>query len=102
LAGFEKQYSCIYKKAGPGHDPKETQANRYMGYLLLPSHLLLAAVKGIDLTVWSNLYHMREQFQVTISALKIRLEQLKLVYVGPDGKVYPSRQEYAGQQRLTP
>ncbi len=102
LAGFEKVYSCLYKKAGPGYGPKETQANRYMGYLLLPSNLVSSAAMGIDLTVWASLYKLREAFQVTISALKIRLEQLGLVYVASDGTLYPSRQEYAGQQRLSP
>ena len=71
-----------------------------MGFLLMPSHVLLEAVREVDLLSWPMLYELRDRFQVTITALKVRLERLGLLYVTGDGKLYPSRQEYEGQIRL--
>ena len=71
-----------------------------MGFLLMPSSLLWEAIRDVELTNWTNLYRLRELFQVTISALKIRLERLDVLYVARDGQLYPSSQEYHGQTRL--
>ena len=71
-----------------------------MSFLLMPSSLLWDAVRDVDLTSWPNLYRLRELFQVTISALTIRLERLGVLYVATDGQLYPSLQEYHGQTRL--
>ena len=66
----------------------------------MPSHALSEAVQTADLLSWPGLYHLRDRFQVTITALKIRLERLGLLYVAADGQLFPSRQEYDGQMRL--
>ena len=66
----------------------------------MPSYLLLEAIHDVELTSWPNLYKLRELFQVTISALTIRLERLGVFYVATDGQLYPSLQEYHGQTRL--
>ena len=71
-----------------------------MGFLLMPSNPLMEAVKDVDLLSWPVLYGLRDRFQVTITALKVRLERLGLLYVTEDGELYPSRQEYEGQMRL--
>ena len=71
-----------------------------MGFLLMPSSLLWEAIRDVEITNWPNLYGLRELFQVTISALKIRLERLGVLYVATDGQLYPSLQEYHGQTRL--
>ena len=97
---FEREFSCLYRR-GPGQGPREVQAHKFMGFLLMPTHLLLEAVREVDLLSWPTLYGLRKQFDVTISALKVRLERLALLYVAPDGELYPSRQEYDGQRRLT-
>ena len=93
-------FSCLYRSSGPGHDLREVQAHRFMGFLLMPANLLMEAVKDVDLLSWSMLYGLRDRFQVTITALKVRLERLGLLYVTEDGDLYPSRQEYEGQMRL--
>ena len=67
----------------------------------MPSHVLLEAVREVDLLSWPALYDLREQFQVTITALKVRLERLGILYVTEEGRLYPSRQEYEGQIRLS-
>ena len=100
LPSFERDFSCLYRSSGPGQEPREVQAHKFMAFLLMPSDMLLQAVRGADLTSWPHLYGLRGQFQVTITALIVRLERLGLLYVTEDGNLYPSRQEYEGQLRL--
>ena len=100
LPGFEHYVKCLYQASGPGQDRRELQAHRFMGFLLMPSPILLEAARDVDLQSWPTLYKLRDLFQVTISALTIRLERLGLVYVTEEGNLYPSRQEYEGQMRL--
>ena len=94
------KFDCLYQEATSTQGPKETQAHRFMGFLLMPSHLLTEATRDVDLTSWTNLYSLRQLFQVTISALTIRLERLGVLYVASDGQLYPSLQEYHGQRRM--
>ncbi len=100
LPNLGRDFSCLYRSSGPGQDPREIQAHRFMGFLLMPSGLLKEAIEGVDLLSWPTLYGLRERFQVTISALKVRLERMGLLYVTDEGELYPSRQEYEGQMRL--
>ena len=100
LPGFEHYMKCLYQASGPGQNPRELQAHRFMGFLLMPSPILLEAARDVNLQSWPTLYKLRDLFQVTISALTIRLERLGLVYVTEEGNLYPSRQEYEGQMRL--
>ena len=100
LPQFEQVYECLYQESTCTRGPKETQAHRFMGFLLMPSGLLREAIHDVELTNWVNLYKLRELFKVTISALRIRLERLGVLYVASDGQLYPSEQEYHGQTRL--
>lgn len=100
LPGLAPPDGCVYLGSGPGSSPHETEANRYMGYLLMPHAAIIAEVQQADLTDWPTLYRLRDHFQVTITALRIRLERLGLLYVASDGQLYPSLQEYRGQLRL--
>lgn len=99
--GLEPPDGCLYRPDEPKNDPRETQAHRFMGYLLMPSALVRDAAEGMDLMQWPELYRLRDLFQVTISVLTIRLAQLGRLYVGPDGTLHRSRAEYRGQRRLT-
>ena len=100
LPNLDQVYEYLYQEATSTQGSKETQAHRFMGFLLMPSGLLWEAIRDADLTSWTNLYRLRELFQVTISALTIRLERLGVLYVAKDGQLYPSLQEYHGQTRL--
>ena len=100
LPSFERDFSCLYRSSGPGQASREIQAHKFMAFLLMPSDMLLQAVRGADLTSWPHLYGLRDQLQVTITALSVRLERLGLLYVTEDGHLYPSRQEYEGQLRF--
>ena len=100
LATLERDFSCLYRSSGPSQDLREVQAHRFMGFLLMPTEMLRDAVKDVELLRWPVLYELRDRFQVTITALKVRLERLGLLYVTEDGDLYPSRREYEGQMRL--
>jgi hypothetical protein len=66
----------------------------------MPSRLLLPAIEDVDLLRWPNLYRLRDKFSVSITALKIRLENLGLIYVDPDGGLHRSKAEADGQLPL--
>lgn len=76
------------------------QVNEYASALLMPRDLLIPAVEGLDLTSWPVLYRLRDAFQVSISALRVRLQKLDLIYVTDDGEIHRSAAEYHGQGRL--
>jgi hypothetical protein len=82
--------------------PDEARSvNRYAGAILMPRAIIIAEAKNIDCTQWRNLYRLAERFGVSISALRVRLEQFNLVYVDQENsRLYASREEAMGQTRL--
>ena len=82
-------------------EPDESRAvNRYAGAILMPRDLIKNAALRIDRTSWPHLYRLTERFGVTISALRVRLEQLNLLSIR-DGQLYESREAAMGQRRFT-
>lgn len=78
--------------------PDEARAvNRYAAALSMPAARLRAAARAVDRSHWGNLYPLAERFGVTITALRVRLEQLDLLYVAADGRLYASRDQANGQ-----
>ena len=100
LPRFDKEFACLFRGSGLGQDLKESQAHKFMGFLLMPFRLLKEAVRDVDLLNWSNIYCLRDLFGVTVTALTVRLTKLNLLYVADGGLLYPSRQEFNGQIRL--
>lgn len=100
LPDLDPGAKCLYRSSGPGGGLRERQAHRFMGYLLMPTDMLLESIRGEELTSWSTLYRLRNEFQVTITALTVRLSRLNLLHVTEDGDLYPSREEYEGQLRI--
>jgi Zn-dependent peptidase ImmA (M78 family) len=92
-----KGYLC--RETGSQKDAREAQADRFAGYLLLPEHLLLPAIEGVNLLNWTSLYRLRDRFAVSISALTIRLSALGLLYIA-DKSLYRSEAEALGMQRM--
>lgn len=82
--------------------PDEARSvNRYAAAILMPRAMIIEEAKKIDRTLWPNLYRLAERFQVTISALCVRLEQLNLLYVDQRTRTpYPSRDAAQGQSSL--
>lgn len=67
----------------------------------MPKALLREEALKIDRTKWSNLYRLAEKFGVSISALRVRLEQLDLLRIGNDNILYESRDKAVGQGTLS-
>ena len=76
---------------------RELQAERFAAYILMPQDLMREACADMDLYHWPNLYRLKEQFHVTITALTNRLKELHLVTVTPDGKLVPYQDKLATQ-----
>jgi Zn-dependent peptidase ImmA (M78 family) len=67
--------------------------------ILMPKAIIAGAINQIKETrqvVFPDLYKLRDQFEVSISALVNRVNQLGILYA-VDNKVYSSKAEATGQ-----
>lgn len=82
-------------------EPDEARAvNRYAAAVSMPKALLREEALKTDRTKWPNLYRLKDRFEVTISAMCVRLQQLDLLYIGKDKKLFESRDHANGQLGL--
>ncbi len=99
LPGFETSGELVVY-----HDSRwnEENAARFMSYLLMPREFLTPIIQNLDQSLqdWQTVYRLREKFDVTISAMRIRLERLGLLHMDEEGKLYHSRESFAGQMGL--
>jgi hypothetical protein len=83
-------------------DPDEARAvNRYASAISMPKEMLREEALQVDRTQWRNLYYLAEKFEVTISALTVRLSQLNLLHVKKNGdrtELYESVEDAMGQR----
>jgi Zn-dependent peptidase ImmA (M78 family) len=101
LLSFPEGQDVLRDLKSRADDPDEARAvNRYAAAILMPKDLLRAEVGKIDRTRWSNLYKIAERFEVTISALKVRLHQLGLLYMAKDGRLHETPTDAEGQISL--
>jgi hypothetical protein len=82
--------------------PDEARSvNRYAAAILMPRAIIIDEARKINRTQWRNLYPLAARCGVTISALRVRLEQVNLLYVDQKtNTLYSSREEAQGQGRL--
>ena len=99
LPGTGVASEFVYRSTGPANT-REWQAHSFMGYLLLPSRLLRNYIETDDIYDWKGLYEMKEKFDVTISALIVRLQKMGLIFIDDDKSIYPSEAVSKGQSRL--
>ncbi len=101
LLQSEEGQDLLRSMARRADDPGEASAvNRYAAALSMPAKLVAEEVRRIERTRWPELYRLRERFDVSISALVVRLQQLGLLHVAADGELFHSRHEAAGQRSL--
>lgn len=81
----------LYRHKQISKDRREWQAERFASYLLLPEFLLLPALENVDIQHWPDLYALRDQFQVSITALRIRLEKMGYLHIAANGRPYSSK-----------
>lgn len=103
-----------YKKLTAKQDEPfvKSAVDYYASVLAMPRFLLVPTMKGIHdaWDVWSSiafnyqlkeLYDLARSFDVTITALTVRLEQLNLLYIdSPNRRIYRNKEEFSGQQTL--
>jgi hypothetical protein len=93
--------STVPPRQADGMDRRdERNSHEFMGCLLMPSSFLLPKTQDVNLQSWRGLYRLRDDFGVTITAMKVRLEQLGLTYVDGVGQFHRSRREAEGQSSL--
>lgn len=66
--------------AGEDSPLERRSVDHYAAVLLMPEDLLRRSVQGRDLTRWPTLYDLADGFQVTISAMVVRLKELGMIY----------------------
>lgn len=83
-------------------EPDEARAvNRYAAAISLPRTIIREEISKVERTKWPNLYRMAERFDVTISALVVRLQQLGLIHVGEDKTLFESVDQARGQSTFS-
>lgn len=70
--------------------------NRFSASLNMPYYLIKEYINKHDIYNWKNLYEMRDEFDVSISALTVRLQQLKILYI-KDNEIFKNKADYSGQ-----
>lgn len=86
-SGEARAYYCRSMSRKPA---EEIQADLFAGCLLMPRPMLARAVKQLNMRGVIQLHHiygLAECLKVSISALSVRLKQLRLLRIGPDGSV---------------
>lgn len=101
LIATEAGREALHNIQSRSDHPDEARAvNRFAAAISMPRDLIRAEALKVDRNHWRNLYPLARKFEVTISALKVRLEQLKLLVVTKDGKLFGSPDEAVGQMGL--
>lgn len=77
---------------------KELQANKYASALLMPEPIVRESLKNKDILNWPALYKIAEDWNVSISALKNRLEALNIFYYCEKTKTFYSSKSNANGQ----
>jgi Zn-dependent peptidase ImmA (M78 family) len=95
----DKTFSLICRNGDK--DFREYQANKYASSLLMPKFLIDQTLENKRIRDWPVLYEIADICRVSISALKIRLENLgKFYFDEKSRKFYESRKQAMGQQNL--
>jgi len=96
LPGFSRPYEIICRGEVDNWDEKN--ADRFAGCLLIPKELI--AKENTEFNDWSDIYNIAEKFNVSTTAMKIRLENLGYLFIDENGKFYKSKEESFGQEKL--
>lgn len=96
---FRREFLCRVQQSDHAGS-FEWQANRFAAALVMPEALVREYVRQVNLYQWPSLFRMGKVFDVSITALRIRLENLGLLYVAPDNRLWPSHEDYIGQSKL--
>lgn len=93
------KYICDLNSRADEPDEKRV-VNRYAGAVLIPKQLLRQDVDLRRPRGWPDVYRLAERYEVTVTAMRVRLNQLGFVYIDEHGTFHRSKADAAGQQVL--
>lgn len=96
------EYETYYCRSASKRPPEEIQADMFAAAILMPKKIISGVIKEIKTqrnVTFPDLYRIKDDLEVSISALVTRINELNLLYI-EDGNVYPNRQEASGQMTL--
>jgi len=97
----EDTYYCRNFSKKP---PEEYQADMFAGCLLLPKPILVPLIDLLknthEVIRFPHLYSICKIFEVSISALTVRLQSLRLLHIDENGIIHKSIDDYTGQMTL--
>lgn len=100
LESSEEGRALLKKMQARADEADEARSvNRYAACVSMPRSLLREEASKIDRTLWPNLYDLAERFDVTISAMVVRLKQLDLLFI-KDKELFESHAHAIGQHSL--
>jgi len=94
----EKFLCRIYSK----RSPLEVQADMFAASILMPKDTICGAIKEIkakEKVTFSDLYKLKDDFEVSISALTMRIKKLKLLYI-KNREIYLDKDDAIGQYKM--
>ncbi len=101
---FEADNEVYYCRSFSKKPPEEIQADMFAGCLLMPKTIIVPLInhwKRVSAKIgFPQLYDLCEMFDVSISALKIRLHTLNLLYIDGEGIIHASKEDYQEQMAL--
>ena len=101
---FEEDNEVYYCRSFSKKPPEEIQADMFAGCLLMPKTIIVPLInqwKSINMKIgFPQLYSLCEMFGVSISALKVRLHSLNLLFIDGKGEIHLSKEDYQEQMTL--
>lgn len=96
LPGFTRPYEIICRINSQDWDEKN--ADKFASCLLMPKDLIVK--EDTEFNNWNDICNMAKKFNVSATAMKIRLENLGYLFIDDNGKFYKSKEESFGQEKL--
>jgi len=93
------EHETFYCRSRSKKPPQEIQADMFAASILMPRDIVCGAVnrlKAVGDVAFTDLYKLKDNFEVSISALTARVQELKLLYI-VEGKIYKTEAEAMGQ-----
>lgn len=101
---FKEDIEVYYCRSFSRKPPEEFQADMFAGCLMMPKTIIVPLInqwKRINMQIgFPQLYKLCNLFGVSISALKVRLHSLNLLFIDGKGEIHQSKEDYQGQMTL--
>ena len=99
---FFHEQRAFFCRSASKKPPIEIQADMFAASILMPKDVISGAVnelKKCGRITFPDLYKLKDEFEVSISALTTRVQELRLLYIA-DKKIYLDEAEAKGQSSM--